>query len=114
MSGVDESEKIGNFALYNMPATLTTVTAMVISELIAKCTKSTGHVTSGHSIPFWNLNTMFLLSLLLFAVISVVDNEHVNMRKNGVILLNTFGLIFLLLTNPKVSVCLEPLDTLES
>ena len=117
MSGVDEREKIGGGgAIFFWPVSLTAVAAMVISEIIAQCNQSNAHVTSGHSIPFWNLNSMFLLSLLLFVVIRVVDNinefEYANLMNNGAILTNTFGVIFLLLTNPKVSVRFKTFDTL--
>ena len=104
MSGQDGTGKTGSFVTYFLPYILPAVSAMLISELMAKCTKSTANVSFSHNIPFWNLNTMFLLIILVFGVIALVDNEYMNLRNNGIILTTTLALVFLLSTNPKVSV----------
>ena len=80
---------------------------MLISELVAKCTKGSANVSFSHNIPFWNLNTICLLEILVFGFIALVDKENMNLRNNGIILTNTLILVFLLSTNPKVSVNLE-------
>ena len=109
MMGKDQAGKTGNFIMYVLPCILIAVSAMLISEVIAVCTKSTAHVSSSYNIPFWNLNTMCMLGPLVFAFMVLIDNEfeYVNLRLNGLLVTNTLGLTYLLATNPKVSFCLE-------
>ena len=103
MMGKDGTGKTRNLALYFLPYVLTAASTMLVSELIAKCTKNSAQVTSSHNIPFWNLNTMFLLEILVLSFIALVNNEYMNIKNNGIILTNTLALIFLVSTNQKVN-----------
>ena len=96
--------KRGNFLIYFVPYILTAAGTMLLSELIATCTRcKTAQNNSSHGIPFWNLNMMIMGESLVLLCVTAVNNEkNSGVSEDLVSVINTLQLTFLMLSNTKV------------